>query len=174
MKNEELHADDINDIAIQSTSTGFKVATCDDTGSTLVHDINILTGEDDTKSMQISKMQRLQGKHDNICYRAMFSKVNQTGDDRGFQLYTTGFDYKICLWNLTNYKKTQHTNFQEVMINVLGENAMSYNPPYCYSIDSYVGKGQERLVMGLGNGHLVTFKRTGLVIEEIHGDIHRA
>ena len=60
------------------------------------------------------------------------------------------------------------------MINVLGENAMSYNPPYCYSIDSYVGKGQERLVMGLGNGHLVTFKRTGLEIEEIHGDIHRA
>ena len=28
--------------------------------------------------------------------------------------------------------------------------------------------------MGLGNGYLVTYARTGLSIEEIHGDIHSA
>ena len=77
LKDTELHSDDINDIAIQPTSQGFKVASCDDTGATLVQDINILTGESsEANSLRNTGIKRLQGKHDNICYRAMFSKVN--------------------------------------------------------------------------------------------------
>ena len=61
-----------------------------------------------------------------------------------------------------------------MLVNVLGEQALSYNPPFCYALDSFAVRGQERLVMGLGNGYLVTYARNGLAIEEIHGDIHRA
>ena len=61
-----------------------------------------------------------------------------------------------------------------MLINLLGEQALSYNPPFCYAVDSYVLRGQERLVMGLGNGYVVTFMREGLAIDELYPETHRA
>ena len=50
-KTSEFHSEDINDVTIQSTAKGFKVASCDDTGLTVVQDINVLEGESGDKSL---------------------------------------------------------------------------------------------------------------------------
>ena len=47
---------------------------------------------------------------------------------------------------------------------------MSYNPPFCYAWDSFIDKtGAEHLVLGLGNGMLLRYRRKCLTVEEIHG-----
>jgi len=48
----------------------------------------------------------------------------------------------------------------------------TYNPPFIYSIDTYMGQG-ERVAVGLGNGSILGFKKKGLSLEEIHADTHR-
>ena len=53
--------------------------------------------------------------------------------------------------------------------NELGDEGMSYNPPFCYAWDTFEQNGQEHLVMGLGNGMLLRYKRKGLQCEEMHG-----
>ena len=86
-------------------------------------------------------------------------------------MYTTGFDYKLCLWNLTDLKKSSSTNISNLLLNELGQEAMSYNPPFCYSWDCF-DVGGENLIMGLGNGMLLRYKKSGLKCEEMHGEIH--
>jgi len=44
----------------------------------------------------------------------MFSNSNPT------HLYTTGFDYKLCLWNLKDTKKSSSTNISNLLLNELG------------------------------------------------------
>ena len=97
----------------------------------------------------------------------MFSKANSS------HLYTTGFDYKLCLWNLKDAKKSISTNISNLLLNELGQEAMSYNPPFCYAWDSFEANG-EHLVLGLGNGMLLRFRKNGLKCEEIHGEVHNA
>ena len=50
---------------------------------------------------------------------------------------------------------------------------MSYNPPFCYAWDSFEANG-ENLVLGLGNGMLLRFRKNGLKCEEIHGEVHNS
>lgn len=61
----------------------------------------------------------------------MFSKSNPN------QLFTTGFDYKLCLWNLKDLKKSISTNVFNLLQNELGQESMSYNPPFCYALDCF-------------------------------------
>lgn len=90
-------------------------------------------------------------------------------------VYTTGFDYKLCLWNLKDVKKSQSTNLATMLQNELGAEGMSYNPPFCYAWDTFVDKEQaEHLVMGLGNGMVLRYKRKGLACEEMHGNVHNS
>ena len=56
---------------------------------------------------------------------------------------TTGFDYKICSWNLANSKKSQSMSIVHGLINEIGEQAMSYNPPYCYAWDTINVEGSD-------------------------------
>ena len=58
LKDPELHLEDINDVSIQSTKKGFKVASCDDTGLTLIQEINLLTSENNDKILKTQKLQR--------------------------------------------------------------------------------------------------------------------
>jgi hypothetical protein len=85
----EQNADEINDVDIIEASDSLRVATCDDSGLTLITEI--------AADLSISQ-RRLENKHTNSCYRCKF-----VGRD---QLYTTGFDYKLCLWNLKDAKKS--------------------------------------------------------------------
>lgn len=48
---------------------------------------------------------------------------------------------------------------------------MSYNPPFCYALDCFQQEG-EHLIMGLGNGMLLRYRKNGLKCEEMHGEIH--
>ena len=57
-KNLEIHSEDINDISIQSTKKGFKIASCDDSGLTIVQDVNVLIGENNEKTLEVTKLQR--------------------------------------------------------------------------------------------------------------------
>ena len=99
------------------------MASCDDSGSTLVHTVG--------KDLQTAELHRtFNTKHQNICYKTMFSSNPNL-------LYTTGFDYKICLWNLKDPKKSQSTNLGTLLANEIGEKAMSYNPPFCFAWDSF-------------------------------------
>lgn len=83
-------------------------------------------------------------------------------------MYTTGFDYKLCLWNLKEMKKSQSTNIATLLTNELGAEGMSYNPPFCFSWDTFEQNAQEHVVMGLGNGMIIRFKRKGLECAEMH------
>lgn len=155
----EQNPDEINDIALARSDTGeILVASCDDSGSTLVQKVD--------KDLTITELHRnFNTKHQNICFKAMFSSNPNL-------LYTTGFDYKICLWNLKDPKKSQSTNLGTLLANEIGEKAMSYNPPFCFAWDTFLVHQQEFIVMGLGNGMLLRLKRTGLQCEEMHGSVH--
>lgn len=54
-----------------------------------------------------------------------------------------------------------------------GEDSLHYNPPFIYSIDTYNIKDSEFIVVGLGNGTILRFKKKNLLLEEIDADIHR-
>ena len=97
----------------------------------------------------------------------MFSPNNPT------HLYTTGFDYKLCQWNLNDLKKSQSTSISNVLINEIGQDAMNYNPPFCYAWDTFEFNG-EHIVLGLGNGMLVRYRKKGLKCEEIHAEVHNS
>ncbi len=77
-------------------------------------------------------------------------------------VYTTGFDYKLCLWNIKDLKKSQSTNLATILQNELGSEAMSYNPPFCYAWDTFESNGAEHIILGLGNGMLMRYKRKAL------------
>ena len=81
--------------------------------------------------LEITNTKLLNTKHTNICYKTMFSPNNST------HLYTTGFDYKLCQWNLNDAKKSQSTSISNLLVNEIGQEAMSYNPPFCYAWDTF-------------------------------------
>ena len=54
----------------------------------------------------------------------------------------------------------------------LGPEAMSYNPPYCYAWDTFSINGSDQIVLGLGNRMVLRYKKKGLVVQEIHGELH--
>ena len=116
----EQNVDEINDIDMIEISDGLRIATCDDSGLTLITEI---------KADLTTSQRKLEKKHTQSCYRCKF-----VGED---QLYTTGFDYKLCLWNLKDTKKSTSTNIQNLLVNELGAEAMSYNPPFVYSWASF-------------------------------------
>lgn len=51
---------------------------------------------------------------------------------------------------------------------------MEFNPPYGYTLLTYFDKStsSENILVGLGNGTLLRFKRKKLVLQEIKPDIH--
>ena len=51
---------------------------------------------------------------------------------------------------------------------------MEFNPPYGYSVLTYMDKqtSSENVLVGLGNGSLMRFKRKKMVLQEIKLDIH--
>jgi len=63
-----------------------------------------------------------------------------------------------------------------MLANELGEKALSYNPPFCYTMDSFLTNNgtSEHIVMGLGNGMIIRYKRKGLQVEELQGSVHNA
>jgi N-acyl-L-homoserine lactone synthetase len=66
---------------------------------------------------------------------------------------------------------TQSRNIFDVLSANLGKEAMQYNPPFVYCMGAYTTKaGSRQVVVGLGNGMLLRFKRKGLEIQEICGD----
>lgn len=155
--------DEVNDIDLiqipsqDQNNQAFRVAACDDTGATVITDF-------DASNFEQVQQKVLDTKHQNICYKCKFLAVDQ--------VLTTGFDYKMCLWNLTSSKKSQSTQISSAIMNEIGENAMSYNPPYCYSWDTFTVGQSDQIVLGLGNGMVTRFKRKGLVLEEMHSELH--
>jgi hypothetical protein len=49
---------------------------------------------------------------------------------------------------------------------------LQYNPPFGYSMLSYQEQGQDFILVGLGNGSVIKFKRKKLALVEVYGDIH--
>lgn len=62
------------------------------------------------------------------------------------------------------------------MVAALGpgsEKQFQYNPPFAYSLAMLdQNDGSEDVVVGLGNGTLLRFKRKKMKLEEIHSDVH--
>ena len=56
LKDPEFHLEDINDISIQSTKKGFRIASCDDAGLTLIQEVNLLTSENNDKILKTQKL----------------------------------------------------------------------------------------------------------------------
>ena len=95
-------------------------------------------------------------KHTNICFKSRF--------DGYPSLYTCAFDYKLIQWNCEDVKnKTVSRNIYELLSSNLGKEALQYNPPFVYCMGFYNSKsGARQVVVGLGNGMLLRFKKKGL------------
>jgi hypothetical protein len=122
--------------------------------------------------VSLRKLTKLNTKHTNICFKAHFSILKQPTTS----LYTTGFDYKFCHWNISDVKKSVSTSLQSALTNIIGEQAMCYNPPFCYAINSFLTNNDtvEHLVLGLGNGGIARYRKNGLKLEEYADMVHRA
>ena len=83
-------------------------------------------------------------------------------------MYTSGFDYKLCHWNISELNKSVSTSLQSAVSNIIGEQAMAYNPPFCYAMDSFLTNNDtvEHLVLGLGNGAIARYRKSGLKLDE--------
>jgi len=120
--------EEINDLDIISLDkNGIRVAACDDSGATTITDFS--------DNLEPSFVKSLDTKHTNIAYKCKFTSPDQ--------LYTTGFDYKLCQWNISNPKKSASTNLQSALASELGQEALSYNPPFCYAWDTLNLNGSE-------------------------------
>jgi hypothetical protein len=83
-----------------------------------------------------------------------------------------GFDYKVCLWNLANPKKSKSCNYRQFVIDKLGENSMAFNPPFTYSAAIHKSNEGERLILGLGNGSILRMKKGDLKPIDLEPDLH--
>jgi len=104
--------------------------------------------------------QELNTKHEN-CFKVTFSQADE--------LLSSGFDYKLVLWNLKDNKKSVSRNILDILKEHLGEEALSYNPPFVYSqlfIPQNKSNG-EQILLGLGNGMLARFKKKKLQLAEL-------
>ena len=110
----------------------------------------------------------LKKKHSNICLKCHFS-----GPDL---VYSLGFDFKFIQWNLSDIaNKSQSRNIVDQLKSALGpgaEKTLQYNPPYGYCISNYQSLGQDFLLVGLGNGSVMKFKKKKLTLAEVYSDIH--
>eukprot|EP00347_Sterkiella_histriomuscorum_P008436 403345101 len=155
--------DEINDIDFNVIEENkIQLATCDDTGQAYLYELNI----NEDQQYTLEPKQTLQNKHSNICFKTMFSKQSPT------LLYTAAFDYKLVQWNLKDLKKSCSKNIVDIVTKNFGEQSLHYNPPFIYCMDTYTYKDSEYLVVGLGNGCLLRFKKKDLQLEEIDADLH--
>ena len=148
--------DEINDVDLIRTDCGVKIASCDDSGAGLITTV--------TNNFEVVDQRWLDTKHTNSCYRIKFSNPDV--------VLTAGFDYKICLWNLKDSKKSMSSNMMNLFNNELGAQAVPYNPPFVYSWATYYQGQSEKLILGHGNGMITKFNRKGLSCEQIHGELH--
>jgi N-acyl-L-homoserine lactone synthetase len=53
----------------------------------------------------------------------------------------------------------------------MGQEALQYNPPFVYCMTAFTTRaGSRQIVVGLGNGMMLRFKRKGMEIQEISGE----
>jgi len=127
------------------------VVSCYDNGESTIQNIDLQTYESE-------EVVKLKHKHTNICLKSSFSDPNT--------VYTLGFDYKVIQWNLNDIaNKSQSRNIIEQLTQHQGNNkGMEFNPPFGYSLLTYKDKAtsSENILVGLGNGSLLRFKRKKL------------
>ena len=87
--------------------------------------------------------------------------------------YSIGFDYKICLWNLSNPKKSKSYQYQEYVSEQIGAQNMAFNPPFCYSACVVKSPQGEKVLLGLGNGTVLRVKRGDLKPMELSPELHQ-
>ena len=110
----------------------------------------------------------LKNKHSTICFKARFDSYPY--------LYTAAFDYKLVQWNLEDPVAKSHSrNIFEILSKNIGAESLAYNPPFIYCMSPFTHtNGSRQIVVGLGNGMLLRFKKKSLQLEEICGDVgHR-
>ncbi|CDW79253.1 wd40 repeat-containing protein [Stylonychia lemnae] len=155
--------DEVNDIDVNQMDNGvFQVTTCDDLGQVYIHELDL-----SSEVPGFSLKNTLKSKHTNICFKTKFSKNNPS------IVYSAAFDYKLVQWNLKDLSKSSSKSIIDIMKKNFGEDSLHYNPPFIYSMDTYQVRDSEFIVVGLGNGCILRFKKKNLALEEIDADIHR-
>ena len=61
---------------------------------------------------EVEHSKRFDTKHESICY--LTHQIDDT------HLISTGFDYKVCLWDIKKPKKSHSVSLHTVLVNELG------------------------------------------------------
>ena len=65
--------------------------------------------------------------------------------------------------------KSQSRNVLEQLKKVVDEKGLSYNPPFGYCIKVL---DANQVLLGLGNGTILKFKKKKLQLDEVYSDLH--